>query len=802
MTKDGKQRHSSYSHPAQAPKLLGEYLSFYTQIFLGLSLSDKLTIVKLLRSQTAGQRRSRTATVLPQNQFQVGFPMPANLEECLPEDLAQAVVVNKQPITFNCFILGFLYLWLGVFSSSALADTKVIEQPPENSPVIKRQATTTVPDASEPFQWSTSASSLLSEKQVAAEEIAPINQTPNNGTSTEKIAQLNQPDNNATPIEEVAPLNQPDNNAAPIEEVAPLNQPDNNATPIEQQITLPGLRGNSLQGRHPLLTTAHQLLRGEVLPSLRYRQSFPPEDVVNGLTGQPTLGISWGITNNLELTLDAQTVDNFGPGRQGDFRAQRTTTNGSGNFFQELTLQAKQRLWQNAQGTQALSGVVAISRGVRSYRFSRPGAGNLPSGGNKDELVPSLEFPFTVTTGDRWQFTVSPKVAFLPEDNALYFRRLPIPDSGSFGTTFGLAGAASYRVNSRLVLWGDAFVPLTGNNTIDRDTGLPARSIGFNAGVRYLVNPRLATDLFVSNTLGNTGALSMITDKEYPFLGLGVTFLPGVTSANRRYPASFRSTQQPPPETPAGFAFLDGGTVRSGQLVTSVQGGGQGLLAAVQFGLLDDLEIGSFIDLVPGTTDESEFGFSGKIRFLHQADGDPVTLSAVATLARSNNVLINLVNNNANEFEERGFKKGGFAFSNEGPGELFIITLSTPIHYQFANGGAIWATPTLGFVQRNGLQIAGINFGSSTPVLKNLDLIGEVGLEFSGKGNAFVDRTRETVIPFSLGLRWNPSLRQIPGLQLEGFLTNRVGSSPFGTLRVQADKSVSVGVGVRLPVQF
>lgn len=674
----------------------------------------------------------------------------------------QVTGVKNQFTIFNSFILGFLSLWLGCVDKAALADP--IPQQPKDSGSIAKPISTALPDKSNPLTWSTSATSLRPEKQT-------------------------------TPV---SPGNQPDNNGTP----AQINQQDNNNTPTPEKTTILRLRGNSLESSSPILTTAHHLLQGEVITRLRYRQNFPAKSVEGNLTIQPTLGFSWGITNNLEVTFDAQSVDNGGPGRQGLFNAQRTTSTGSGNIFQELTLQAKQRLWQNAEGTQALSGVVAISRGVRSYRFSRTPGDPLFAGSNTNELVPSLELPFTVTTGSNLQLTLSPKVAFLPEDNALYFRRMPLPNSGSFGTSFGIAGGAIYRLNSRLSLWGDAFIPFTGNNSISRDSGLPTRTIAFNAGLRYLVNPRLSTELFVSNTLGNTGALSVVADKDYPFLGLGVTFIPGATSANRSYPAHFGTTQAPTPDTPAGFAFFDGGTIPSGQLVTTVQGGGQGVLTAVEYGLLDDFGIGFFLDHIPGTTDESELGVSGKLRLLNQADGSPVTLSAVATLARSNNVLINYITNNANEFKQRGFKKSGFAFGNETDGQLFIITLSTPINYQFKNGNSIWLTPTIGFIQDNGLQEAGVNFGGSTPLLKNLNLIAEAGVDFSGKGNAFIGDKRETIIPWSVGLRWNPDFRVVSGLSLEAYLTNRLGSTPFQSLRVQANNPVTVGVGVRLPVQF
>lgn len=601
-------------------------------------------------------------------------------------------------------------------------------------------------------------------------------------------------------------------------EGAPEVSPENAAT--AEPPRLPGVRGDILRSRATILTTAHQLQRGEVLTFLRYRQSLPSGTAADvGLTGQPTFGFSWGVTDNLEVTFDAQTIDNSGPVEQGEFRGQRTTSTGSGNFFQEVTLQGKQRIWQSPSGREALSGAVAISRGVRSYQFYDKNFVPLTEGDNKQDIVPSLELPFTHTTNGGSQFTISPKVVFLPEDNALYFRRPPVDDPGSFGTTVGLAAGASFPLNSRLVLWGDAFVPFAGRNTIDRDTGLPARSIAFNAGLRYLVNPRLAADFIVSNALGNTGALSAIADKEFISIGGSLTYIPGFTRANREYPQHFGATLQPPPHTPAGFAFFDGGTVPNQQLLTTIQGGSQGILTALRYGLLDDFEVNIFLDSISGTEDESEFGIGTKIRLLHQADGDPFTLSALFTASRSNNVLVNFLSGNRNEFEERNLKKRGFAFSNEAcsedagvsgnDGECLIATISAPMHYQFENGIALWLTPTLGFVQRNGLEIGGFNVGGSVPLSENFNLIAEAGLDLTGKGNAVRGSDRETVIPWSVGFRWNPSSlfgmlspKGTPGLQVEAYVTNRVGSTPFHNLRARADNDLAVGVGLMFPIQF
>ena len=664
---------------------------------------------------------------------------------------------------------------------------------------------------------STIADSMAEAIPIQSTQALPKVSSDTSVTVAEKSPEETQALTRTVPTLEVSnePLNSVNTNlveqtkSVPLVQVSPDENADKEFSPTNDSVT-PNTT-SLLQSRQPVLTTADQLRQGEVITSFRYRQSFPSGTAASiGLTGQPTFGITWGVTNNLELTLDAQTVDNSGPVTQGPFNAQRINPDGTGpNFFQEFTLQAKQRLWQNEEGTQALSAVAAASLGNAGRPFRFFNANGPVSNGENQGVVTSLELPFTIRTHDRWQFTLSPKVAFLPDDNALYFNRLPINNAGSFGTTFGLAGGISYQLNRRLILWGDAFVPLTGNNTINRDTGLPARTVAFNAGLRYLVNPRLATDVFVSNTLGNTGPLSIVADRDNLALGLGVTYLPGITSANRRYSQHFGSTQEPPPSTPAGFALLDGGTIPNKQLLLSLQGGGQGLLTGFRYGLLDDLEIGAFLESIPGKVDESELGLSGKIRFLHQADGDPFTLSGLVTVARANNVLINLVNNNRNELGRQALEKGGFAFSNEKIGELLILTLSTPMHYQFKGGSAIWLTPTLGFVQRSGLEVAGLNFGGSVPLAKDLDVIAEAGLELSGRGNAFIGNKRDTVIPWTVGLRWRPASllgisekSAISGLQLEAYVTNRVGTTPFGSLRVRADNEMAIGAGLVLPIQF
>ncbi|NJL09395.1 MAG: hypothetical protein HC908_01725 [Calothrix sp. SM1_7_51] len=234
------------------------------------------------------------------------------------------------------------------------------------------------------------------------------------------------------------------------------------AKPIQNQKLLASQiqeesRENTLiiPNRRPVLTTAEHLRKGEILTTIRTRRFLTSGTAQSdGLTDQPTIGISWGITDKLELTLDAQSVDNAGPARQGEFFAERINSQGRTNFFQERTLQAKYQIWQNENATQAISGVVAMSSGTSSRPYQFIDRNNILTEGLNRGASFSFELPYTITPNDTWQFTLSPKVAFLPENNALYYSKLPNSNSGSFGTSIGLASGISYTIKSQIDIMG------------------------------------------------------------------------------------------------------------------------------------------------------------------------------------------------------------------------------------------------------------------------------------------------------------------------------------------------------------
>jgi hypothetical protein len=562
----------------------------------------------------------------------------------------------------------------------------------------------------------------------------------------------------------------------------------------------------------PMQPTAEHLGGGEVVFNFRNRQFFLPNYVDSNLldadtAAYPNFGVTWGITDNLEITFERQKVDSASPSIQGDFIVTRDAD-------QEYTLEVKQQFWQNDSDTLALSGVLSLSYGDRTFDFRDREDGDLIENREVDRLIVALQFPFTATVDERLRFTVSPTVAFFPENSALFYATLPIENKGSFGTTFGFSSAISYRLGERIILWGDAFIPVTGNNSISRDSGKPAQAIAYNIGLRYLVNPRLGLDVFASNSQGSVGSLALTADRDLMGVGAALVFMPDFIGNNRRYAHSFgeSSAEGDSNITTDGIGYLDGGTLPSGKFLFNLQGGNQGIMTSLRYGLLRDLEAGVFLDYVFGDVDESEQGISGKIRLLNQADGAPLTVSLAGTYSLTNQPFINFFNNDRDAFDDRDLSKEvPFIFQGDdgAQGKLNIVTLSLPLHYQFDGGAAIWLTPTWGYVQRLGTEIAGFNLGGSLPLSDQFSLVGEVGANFTKPGNAFLGDQRARVIPWTVGLRWDPTKllgldieRESDRPKLELYLTNRVGSSTWHQFRVRDRDRLSVGVGVSIPFSF
>ncbi len=555
--------------------------------------------------------------------------------------------------------------------------------------------------------------------------------------------------------------------------------------------------------------TAKHLSDGEVLINLNTRTFFFPDLVEGGVDDDDSAvnfntGFSWGISDDLQLTLQFQHVDSSSPVKQGEFISNRTEDN-------EAALEFKGRIWKNAPETLALGGVISASWGTRGFEFTQDGESTEIN--NRDTFV-SLAVPFTADVGDRWQFNFAPTVAFFRDESAVFFSRTPDDDDSSFGTVFGLGAGASYQVSSRLFIYSDVFFPLTGNNSINRASGEPDQAIVYNAGLRYLTNPRLGLDLYATNTFASFAPLSLTADRDFLGVGANLVFLPDVVAANRKYSDRFDPTARESESlTTDGFGFFDGGTLPSGKLTVQLQGGSQGILTAVRYGLLKDFEGGIFLDYVSSEVDESEQGISGKIRFLNQDENAPITLSAAVTAGLTNEPFINFIENDTDAFDDRDLAKSVPIFTPGGDegdkGKLIILTFALPINYEISQDTAVWATPIFAYVQREGLEIGGFNLGGAIAASPEISFTGEIGANFFGEGNSFIDGQLEDRIPWTVGVRWQPL--SLLGMEpradkgdpyLELYLTNRVGSSTWHQLRVRENNSVGVGAGFFIPLSL
>lgn len=553
--------------------------------------------------------------------------------------------------------------------------------------------------------------------------------------------------------------------------------------------------------------TAFQLAQDDVKIGANFRSYFPPKSIIPNSSTSIYAGwsINFGLTDTTELGVAFNRVDSSGPGKQGPFFVDSATGLGfaEDNIY---TLQIQQQLWKNQSQTQAFGAVVSVAFGTRASNFN----GDVYT---SDEPVPSLQLPFSFRPSKAWQLTFSPTVVFFSQDSALFLHTAPIEDPGSFGTLAGLSANVSYKVNQRITLWSDTFFPVAGNNSINRTTGKPSKEIIYNAGLRYFVNPSLGLDLYASNAQGSMGPIGFTANPDLTAIGTNLVFLFDV-AGNGNYDETFKRPSTITPLLQAGFGLYGGGVAPTRTLIGDGALGGQGFNGLIGFGFVNDLDLSLYLGYASGVIDESEQGIAGRIRLLDQYQGDFLTANLVATIGKTNQPFVNYYNDNANQFRNQGLQKTIpliWDIDSIETGQLWIVTASLPLIYQFSpkavNSSSLWIAPSAGLAQRiGGLQLLGINFGGSWAVTKELSLIAELGANFGNRGNAFNGNNLTYLLPWSVGLRWNPmglfgkkieAGRSYP--QIYAYLTNRVGQTPWLSMRVRADNEPAVTIGITIP---
>jgi hypothetical protein len=529
--------------------------------------------------------------------------------------------------------------------------------------------------------------------------------------------------------------------------------------------------------------------------SVRSRLFLIPERVVDGVTLQPTIGLSWSPLASLRLTLDAQSVDNSGPGTQGRFAARRIPSPGarSGNFVQEIALATDWGLWRNDDGLVRLALKTAFSHGNRSYTVT-DSLGAVIGSGNRESVIPSGALALE-GSGERFAASLGFAAVAFARHDAAYLRALP-GEPRTFGVVLGPELAITRRLTIPFSLWGRVFAPISGNNTIVRSRGRPGRAVVYDAGVRLHVNEALSADVFLSNALGNTGALGYSADREYRAIGSGLSFNPGVRSLGTRVETMTVSGDG---TFASQVAPINPGHLRRGDWWLRAAGGSQGVLTSAGITPVDALELGAFLDASSGRVNEGELGTMAKLLLLDPSRGKRASLGAVVAISRTNNPMINLLAGRRDELDRLGLDKGGFHFGdeNEQEGRVYVITAALPIQWRLGTRGSLRAAPVVATAQRSGVQIAGIVVGGSRDLNGSFVADASVGVDAGSKGNVVTADGREHVPVWRASLLWHPYVLRSRGIALDGYVTNQIGDSPFHALRARADGDVAVGAGLR-----
>lgn len=604
------------------------------------------------------------------------------------------------------------------------------------------------------------------------------------------------------------PVGETDPNDDAVVSPKPPAQPPNSVE--EAQRLLQSLRLPSpLLQQGFQMPSAFQLLEGDFILSANFRSYFPPDTIVPNSSTSVFAGwtIHFGLTESTELGFSFHRVDSSFPGKQGPFFP--TLGDGTSAGDNGYTLQVQQQFWRNDDSTQAFGAVLSAAFGERRINFN----GDIQK---NNDIVPALQLPFSFLPTKIWQITLAPTVAFFSNKSALFLQTAPIADPGSFGTTAGLGGSTTIKLSDRITLWADAFAPFAGANSINRSSGKPDREIIYNAGLRYFVNPRLALDLYASNSEGTLAPLALTANPGLNAIGTNLVFMPDLTGSER-YADNFTNNESVTPALPAGFGLYSGGMAPARTVVLDVSAGGQGFNGTLTYGFVNDLDLSLYLGYASGSVDESEQGIAGRVRLLDQYHGAAFTATLVGTIGKTNQPFLNYFNNNRQEFANSGQSKTIPLFSDVDSletGQLWVLTASLPLQYQFnpgaANSSSIWVAPILGFVQRlDGFPLAGANFGASWAISDELSLIGELGFNAGNRGNGFSGDSLTNLLPWNIGFRWNPARlfgyliepgKSYP--QIYAYLTNRVGQTPWLQMRVRDQNDLALGLGISFPLRL
>lgn len=484
--------------------------------------------------------------------------------------------------------------------------------------------------------------------------------------------------------------------------------------------------------------------------------------------------IIYGLSHKTDLQLGAQVFDS-------SYLTDLDGRINNGNY--EFTLGLKHNFFTDPTHQHKISAGFWLSgyqRGATFFQAPQPvvdGTG----------IIPKISTQYTWIR-QSLSFSIAPSAVFYKKNSASFLPSNPFAFK-AFGPLLGVSSAASYDFHKNFGLWANVFQPFYGSNSLNFSPHQPKKTLRYDLGLQYRINPHISTDLFLSNGLGNIGALSPLAESRISGIGLGMTVYPDF--------------QKTPPNQASYFK------THPFSITYSIASNSSYLLIDHQ--LVPDLTVFTYINYVFGQTDESEQGIGGTLNLIELATTKQktFTLSLNASMARGNNLLENFRQSNRDLFIQSPVKKRvPFILSgdHEGPGDLktlWIISSALPIDINLINRANIQIAPSIGYLQRRGLVFYGLQNALDYFFIENTAIYLHNTIDFSKNENTFVDHSLKKKLPMELGIKRNfvfSNNKALEMLSASLFIGNTLGPTTWNRFRVNADNRFSFGL--RLTTNF
>ncbi len=136
-----------------------------------------------------------------------------------------------------------------------------------------------------------------------------------------------------------------------------------------------------------------------------------------------------------------------------------------------------------------------------------------------ENLVGSISTPFTLKILDKSEFTISPKITFLPEEQSNSF------GSGEFyGVNTGIGMGVSYKPNLKFNTFNSIYLPVSGTNRFDENLRFN-KAIIYTSGFNYTLDSKTAFEGYLTNSFGSTPSTSILTIPSDNTLIIGSRFI-------------------------------------------------------------------------------------------------------------------------------------------------------------------------------------------------------------------------------------------------------------------------------------